>query len=740
MRRQAAWVRLALPALIFAASAAAFWPAARAGFVNWDDELVVTENHAFRGFGPRELGWMASTSWAGHYQPLTWLSFAVDHARVGLTPPHYPEAAAFHRTNLWLHAAGAVALYLLALALLPRAVPGPHADGRLAAAAALAALVHAVHPLRCESVCWVTERRDVLSGLCFALALWAWLRAVAGAGAPARFARRPLAAALAAAAACLALFFTSVSTRDPARLAFAGAGPAGLALAAVLFGICAAASLRAAAPRLAPGWAAACLALLLASLLSKAWGIAMPALLLILDAWPLRRWRPAGPGFGRALAAAAPLLLEKLPFWVLTLAFARLAQWAQSAQQGALDVWAIHTAGERIAQAAWGIAFYPWKTLVPTGLAPLYPIPDDLGLGEPRFLAAALAVLAVTAGLVALARRFPAGLAAFAAYVAMVSPVLGLAQSGPQLVADRYSYLAALPFAWLAGGLLLAARRRAGLAHALALVLVLALAGLSIRQSQVWVSAEALWTRALQRSPDSPLARLNLGLVRVGQARDASDPAERRARLDEAAALIEAAALRRPGDPLYQINRAALWAERALDAPPAEGAARLERAESLARSAVEGAEARGLPDASYHWYHGRIRLQAGRLPEAIESFARAVRLRPRWPAARLALGGARLESARLAAEREPERALRELEDAAAELRAAGSDSPQAWFLLGSARDLEGQILAQLGRPEQAQAARRGAAEAYARVPEADPRGPRARERLRVLAAGAAGEP
>ena len=104
----------ALPLLVLVATVLAFWPAADAEFVNWDDGLTVTENLGFRGFDARHLGWMWSTSHAGHYQPLSWMSLAAAHARLGLPPPAYPEAAGFHRTNIALHAATAVALCLLA--------------------------------------------------------------------------------------------------------------------------------------------------------------------------------------------------------------------------------------------------------------------------------------------------------------------------------------------------------------------------------------------------------------------------------------------------------------------------------------------------------------------------------------------------------------------------------------------------------------------------------------------------
>src|SRR6187431_3386674 len=135
---------LGLAALV----ALAFWPVLGASFLNWDDNLIVTENARFRGLSPEHLGWMLTTFHGGHWEPLAWLSLALDWELFGLS------ARAFHATNLWLHAASAVLVYALAR----RLARPPALAGRAAAAAAAA--LFAVHPLRVESVAWVVERRD----------------------------------------------------------------------------------------------------------------------------------------------------------------------------------------------------------------------------------------------------------------------------------------------------------------------------------------------------------------------------------------------------------------------------------------------------------------------------------------------------------------------------------------------------------------------------------------------------
>ena len=85
-----------------------FLPALRNEFVNWDDYEVLVENFRYRGLGWEQLSWMFSTFHNGHYQPLSWMTFALDYLIWGMEPFGY------HLTNLVLHAANAALVYLLA--------------------------------------------------------------------------------------------------------------------------------------------------------------------------------------------------------------------------------------------------------------------------------------------------------------------------------------------------------------------------------------------------------------------------------------------------------------------------------------------------------------------------------------------------------------------------------------------------------------------------------------------------
>ena len=130
------------------------------------------DNPAYRGLGPAQLRWMATTVHMGHWIPVTWLTLGLDHVLWGMDPRGY------HLTSLLFHAATAVAFYALACRLLERALPRGTSALDITLGAAASALLFAVHPLRVESVAWVTERRDVVSGLFFVLTLLAYLKMV----------------------------------------------------------------------------------------------------------------------------------------------------------------------------------------------------------------------------------------------------------------------------------------------------------------------------------------------------------------------------------------------------------------------------------------------------------------------------------------------------------------------------------------------------------------------------------
>jgi protein O-mannosyl-transferase len=155
-------------AALAAATCLAFLPVLGAGWVDFDDGVNFLRNPRYRGFSAENLAWMFSDM-KGHYMPLTWLTLALDYVLWGL------DARGYHATNLAFHAANGVLFFGILDTLLRRAGT-PAAPARRAAA--IGALLYAIHPLRVESVAWVTERRDVLCGLFFLLSIRAYLSAL----------------------------------------------------------------------------------------------------------------------------------------------------------------------------------------------------------------------------------------------------------------------------------------------------------------------------------------------------------------------------------------------------------------------------------------------------------------------------------------------------------------------------------------------------------------------------------
>src|SRR5437867_10080392 len=170
-QRRGFWL---VPALIALVTFAAFLPVLQNQFVDWDDQRNFLDNHHYRGLGWTHLRWMWTTH-LGHYIPLTWMTLGLDYLLWGMNPVGY------HLTSLLLHVTNAVVFFFVVRRLLTRALPSPSERGyALAVSAGVAALVFAIHPLRVESVAWVTERRDVLSGLFYLVAILLYLRACEG--------------------------------------------------------------------------------------------------------------------------------------------------------------------------------------------------------------------------------------------------------------------------------------------------------------------------------------------------------------------------------------------------------------------------------------------------------------------------------------------------------------------------------------------------------------------------------
>lgn len=255
------------------------------------------------------------------------------------------------------------------------------------------------------------------------------------------------------------------------------------------------------------------------ALVSKASVMVLPAALLVLDVYPLRRfgsrWRDwVSP-------AARAVWLEKVPFMVLGAAGAAVTYYAQNTNSFITPLERYPLAA-RPAMVFYSLWFYLEKTLMPWGLSPLYELPARVSLLDRQFLIPALAVTALTTTLVLLRRRWPAGLAVWIYYAIALGPVIGIVHSGHQLTNDRYSYLPGIGLAVVLGGAV-GAVIRAGVAGMLRPSLVKVVLGLGVmwlgglgylstQQAQVWRDTENLWRYAIEVDPDCAICHGNLGV------------------------------------------------------------------------------------------------------------------------------------------------------------------------------------------------------------------------------------
>ena len=254
------------------------------------------------------------------------------------------------------------------------------------------------------------------------------------------------------------------------------------------------------------------------ALVSKASVMVLPAALIVLDVYPLRRlggrWREwVGP-------AARAVWLEKIPFAVLGVAGAAVGYYAQNANSF-ITTLERYPMTARPAMIFFSLWFYLEKTVMPMGLSPLYELPIRVSLLDRRFLLPALAVTAITATVVLLRRRWPAGLAVWVYYAIALGPVIGIVHSGYQLTNDRYSYLPAIGFALIVGaavGAVVSAGAdgvlRPALVKAVIVLMIVWLGGLaylSAQQTQIWRDTESLWRYAVEVEPDCSLCHGNVG-------------------------------------------------------------------------------------------------------------------------------------------------------------------------------------------------------------------------------------
>ena len=394
-------------------------------FVNYDDEDYVTGNaQVSRGVTLEGIVWAFTHMHSANWHPLTWISHMVDCQLYGVNPGGH------HFTNLLLHASNAILLFFLLRQM----------TGAVWRSAFVAALF-AVHPLRVESVAWISERKDVLSCLFFLLTLMTYVR----------------------------------YTRAPDRTRYL------LVLVLGAFG-----------------------------LMSKPMLVSLPLVLLLLDYWPLQRLPSLSLASAENRKILVRLVLEKWPLFLFVTASSVVTM---IAQRGSMQpIWRVGYAA-RLGNAALSYVDYIRQMFWPKDLAVMYPW--YAARLQPSRIALSAALLAIICLAVFLLRRRRYLVTGWLWYLIMLVPVIGILHVGNQSSADRYTYLPLIGlFVAVTWGVAELAQRlpyRRVLFSSLALLALAALVFAARIQASYWRDGETLWSHALAATTQNIIAEGNLG-------------------------------------------------------------------------------------------------------------------------------------------------------------------------------------------------------------------------------------
>jgi tetratricopeptide (TPR) repeat protein len=289
------WLDALACVALAATTLAVFWGARQGQFVDYDDPDYITSNQEIQhGLTAHSVRWAFHTGAASNWHPLTWLSHLTDVQLYGMDP------AGHHLSSLLLHALNGALLFLIL-----RGMTGAYGRSLLVAA------LFALHPLRVESVAWVSERKDVLSTFFWMLTVWAYVR--------------------------YADEFKIQSTFAKATADKGSRFKVYYALALMFFVL---------------------------GLMSKPMLVTLPLVLLLLDYWPLQRLSQG----------AAKLITEKIPFFLLAAASSVVTFLVQR-RGGAVSSLKGVPMGARVGNAFVSYVRYLAKIFWPARLSPLYPHP-----------------------------------------------------------------------------------------------------------------------------------------------------------------------------------------------------------------------------------------------------------------------------------------------------------------------------------------------------------------------------
>ena len=444
-----------------------FWQLKDCGFITFDDDIYVYENASVQSV----LNWNSISrafsselaEKSGFWHPVTWLSLMLDYQIFGLNPHGY------HLINLLFHVMNTILLFLIFYRMT-----------KTLWQSAFVACLFAIHPLHAESVAWIAERKDVLCSFFWMLTMGAYSYYVEYP----EFRRYFL----------VLLFFVL-------------------------------------------------------GLMAKSMLVTLPFVLLLLDCWPLQRFqkirldykiqtevcslatsnkqkwnsqkkhavkgsleakKSTNPKYKWALIY--PILWEKVPLFILAI-LSGIVTYVAEQKVGAIESIKAFPLSIRVANAFFSYITYIWKMIWPTNLAVYYPYPESWIPWQ--VFGSVLLFIAVTLGVVWMARRFPYLAVGWFWYTGTLIPVIGIVQIYNFAMADRYTYIPLIGLfimvAWGVPGLLKQWRYRKEAFFTLSVFGILCLCIITGTQVGYWQNSIKLFEHVLKVTDHNSVAYSNLG-------------------------------------------------------------------------------------------------------------------------------------------------------------------------------------------------------------------------------------
>ena len=260
----------------------------------------------------------------------------------------------------------------------------------------------------------------------------------------------------------------------------------------------------------------ACFISFVMGLMSKSMLVTLPAVMLLLDYWPLGRYRQEEQegGLPRLFKRTAALVKEKIPLFVCSFCSGIVTIYAQHSGGAMSDLDAV-SIGLRIENALIAYVSYIGKTFWPHDLAVFYPLSFYHPLWQ--VVSSLLLLLFISAAVVRARHRYPYLAVGWFWFIITLLPVIGLVQVGGQSMADRYSYIPVIGLfiiaAWGGADLTSGFSQREGIRALLAGTICIVSAVFTWQQLGCWRDSVSLYRHTLQATAENYWIHYNLGVA-----------------------------------------------------------------------------------------------------------------------------------------------------------------------------------------------------------------------------------